>query len=141
MFVSSSETFSLTQKDANMKKQEEMRNKFENSKKLSDQTVEFLMDFPDADQYYNPRNRRWFFKSNSHFQSVEDFSKNSTFWSIFEKDLQYEIFSHFLMESFYQSFSYFEKKREMLDFFAFHLLYKGFLKEFDFLTTFSRFEE
>jgi SpoVK/Ycf46/Vps4 family AAA+-type ATPase len=102
-------------------------------------TFEFLMDFPDAEQYYNPRNRRWFFKSNRNSQSTEKAVMNSTFWSIFEKDLQYEIFSHFLMESFYQSFSYFEKKREMLDFFAFHLLSKGFLKEIDFLTTFSRF--
>ena len=102
-------------------------------------TFEFLMDFPDAEQYYNPRNRRWFFKSNMNSQFTEKSVMNSTFWSIFEKDLQYEIFSHFLMESFYQSFSYFEKKREMLDFFAFHLLSKGFLKEIDFLTTFSRF--
>jgi SpoVK/Ycf46/Vps4 family AAA+-type ATPase len=138
MFVSS-ETSLLHKKSVTMKNQQEIQNKLENSKKLSDQTVEFLMDFPDAEQYYNPRNRRWFFKSNSDFQTVEDFSKNSTFWSIFEKDLQYEIFSHFLMESFYQSFSYFEKKREMLDFFAFQFLLKGFLKEFDFLTTFSRF--
>ena len=113
--------------------------KIENSKKSSLETFEFLMDFPDAEQYYNPRNRRWFFKSN--FQFIEKTSTNSSFWSIFEKDLQYEIFSHYLMESFYQSFSYFEKKREMLDFFAFHLLYKGFLKEFDFLTTFSRFKK
>ena len=105
----------------------------EGSKKLSNETFEFLMDFPDAEQYYNPRNRRWFFKSKEHF------STSSNFWAIFEKDLQYEIFSHFLMESFYQSFSYFDKKREMLDFFVFHFLYKGFLKEFDFLTTFSRF--
>lgn len=102
-------------------------------------TFEFLMDFPDAEQYYNPRNRRWFFKSNSNSQYPEKSVIKSTFWSIFEKDLQYEIFSHFLMESFYESFSYFEKKREMLDFFAFHLLSKGFLKEIDFLTTFSRF--
>jgi SpoVK/Ycf46/Vps4 family AAA+-type ATPase len=139
MFVSSSEISSLNKKSVNMENQQEIQNKLENSKQSSDQTVEFLMDFPDAEQFYNPRNRRWFFKSNSHFQIVDDSFKNLTFWSIFEKDLQYEIFSHFLIESFYQSFSYFEKKREMLDFFAFQFLHKGFLKEFDFLTTFSRF--
>ena len=132
MFVSSLKS-EKTNSQINVQK------KIENSKKSSLETFEFLMDFPDAEQYYNPRNRRWFFKSN--FQFVEKASTNSSFWSIFEKDLQYEIFSHYLMESFYQSFSYFEKKREMLDFFAFHLLYKGFLKEFDFLTTFSRFEK
>jgi hypothetical protein len=132
MFVSSLKS-EKTNSQINVQK------KIENSKKSSLETFEFLMDFPDAEQYYNPRNHRWFFKSN--FQFVETASTNSSFWSIFEKDLQYEIFSHYLMESFYQSFSYFEKKREMLDFFAFHLLYKGFLKEFDFLTTFSRFEK
>jgi SpoVK/Ycf46/Vps4 family AAA+-type ATPase len=127
--------------------------------KSANETFEFLMDFPDAEQYYNPRNRRWFFKSTfSHIDNTshsamillpngetkklnENLLPNSTFWEIFEKDLQYEIFSHFLMESFYQSFAYFEKKREMLDFFVFYLLHKGFLKEFDFLTTFSRFKK
>jgi SpoVK/Ycf46/Vps4 family AAA+-type ATPase len=132
MFVSSLKS-EKTNSQINVQK------KIENSKKSSLETFEFLMDFPDAEQYYNPRNHRWFFKSN--FQFVEKVSTTSSFWSIFEKDLQYEIFSHYLMESFYQSFSYFEKRREMLDFFAFHLLYKGFLKEFDFLTTFSRFEK
>lgn len=102
-------------------------------------TSEFIMDFPDVEQYYDPRNRRWFFKSNIDSHFVNKSFVNSNFWSIFEKDLQYEIFSHFLMESFYQSFFYFEKKREMLDFFAFHLLSKKVLKEFDFITTFSRF--
>jgi SpoVK/Ycf46/Vps4 family AAA+-type ATPase len=137
MFVSSK----VDSKSQKMYQQIELENsahkKMENVQKSSTETFEFLMDFPDAEQYYNPRNRRWFFKSN--FQFTNQISTNSSFWSIFEKDLQYEIFSHYLMESFYQSFSYFEKKREMLDFFAFHLLSKGFLKEFDFLTTFSRF--
>ena len=98
-------------------------------------TFEFLMDFPDSEQYYNPRNRRWFFKVNS----TKDPFTNATVWSMFEKDLQYEIFYHFLMESFYKSFLYFDKQREMLDFFVYSLLQKGVLKEFDFLTTFSRF--
>jgi hypothetical protein len=48
-------------------------------------TFEFLMDFPDAEQYYNPRNRRWFFKSNMNSQFTEKSVMNSTFWSIFEK--------------------------------------------------------
>lgn len=137
MFVSSK----VDSKSQKMNQEIELENsthkQMENVHKSSTETFEFLMDFPDAEQYYNPRNRRWFFKSN--FQFANQVSTNSSFWSIFEKDLQYEIFSHYLMESFYQSFSYFEKKREMLDFFAFHLLSKGFLKEFDFLTTFSRF--
>jgi SpoVK/Ycf46/Vps4 family AAA+-type ATPase len=141
MFVSSpnnsqQQNTQINQVDSNINKGEISMN-FSGAPHMK--TFEFLMDFPDAEQYYNPRNRRWFFKSKSNSQYAEKSVQNSTFWSIFEKDLQYEIFSHFLMESFYESFSYFEKKREMLDFFVFHLLSKGFLKEIDFLTTFSRF--
>jgi SpoVK/Ycf46/Vps4 family AAA+-type ATPase len=141
MFVSSPvnsqhHSVQTNQSDPNVNNGEILKNSFDVPHM---KTFEFLMDFPDAEQYYNPRNRRWFFKSNINSQYAEKLGRNSPYWSIFEKDLQYEIFSHFLMESFYQSFSYFEKKREMLDFFAFHLLSKGFLKEIDFLTTFSRF--
>lgn len=137
MFVSSKVDSKNQKMNQQIELEKSAHKQMENVHKSSTETFEFLMDFPDAEQYYNPRNRRWFFKSN--FQFSNEVSTNSSFWSIFEKDLQYEIFSHYLMESFYLSFSYFEKKREMLDFFAFHLLSKGFLKEFDFLTTFSRF--
>jgi SpoVK/Ycf46/Vps4 family AAA+-type ATPase len=137
MFVSSSESQVTISKKT--KQQGGLIKNTKVLKKSSPDTVEFLMDFPDAEQYYNPRNRKWFFNLKSNCETKLQFSKNTTFWAIFEKDLQYEIFSHFLMESFYQSFSNFEKKREMLDFFAFSLLSKGFLKEFDFLTTYSRF--
>jgi hypothetical protein len=116
-------------------KKEIQQNSFDLNSENKKNTVEFLMDFPDCDQYYNPRNRRWFFK----VSSKKDLTENSTFWALFEKDLQYEIFYHFLLESFQENFSYFDKQREMLDFFVYNLLQKGVLKEFDFLTTFSRF--
>lgn len=99
------------------------------------QTFEFVMDFPDCEQYYNPRNRRWFFEVNS----TNDSFQNETVLSMFEKDFQYEIFSHFLIEAFYKNFSYFDTQREMLDFSVSNLLQKRTLKEFDFLTIFSRF--
>ena len=134
------------------------------------------MDFPDAEQYYNPRNRRWYF--NSHFRSQlsdslqmsSDFKKkpfvwqnqktvvsnevyntknvsinsfdiheSSSYWFTFDKTLQYEIYYHFLMQSFHETFKYFNSNREMLDLFVFILLKKGFLKELDFLMTVSRF--
>jgi hypothetical protein len=138
MFLSSSDGLgAITKKQT--KKQQIGRQGTEVPKKQPSETIEFLMDFPDTEQYYNPRNRKWFFKLESDSQNEGHPSKNSTFWAIFEKDLQYEIFSHFFIESFYQSFADFEKKREMLDFFAFSLLSKGFLKEFDFLAINSRF--
>ena len=43
------------------------------------------------------------------------------------------------MQSFYDSFHYFNTHREMLDLFVFQLLRKGFLKELDYLMTIFRF--
>nr|YP_010563798.1 cell division protein [Coelastrum microporum]UWM13051.1 cell division protein [Coelastrum microporum] len=108
---------------------------------LNHQTLEFTMDFPDAEQYYNPRNRRWYL--NSHFlnsDSCNILHKNSYLLSL-NTDLQYEIYYHYLMQSFNETYQYFDKNREMLDFFVFCLLKTGFLKEFDYLTILSRFQK
>ncbi len=119
------------------------------SEKSINQTFEFTMDFPDAEQYYNPRNRRWYFngKSTENFlfspegkTSMFRTKKNSSYWLTFDITLQYEIYYHYLMQSFHETFQFFDKNREMLDFFVFHLLRKGFLKELDYLTTISRFQ-
>nr|AMN09141.1 cell division protein [Rotundella rotunda] len=89
---------------------------------------EFLLDFPDADQHYNPRQRRWFLHSNSW-----------NYWLSFEQILQYEIYYHFIMESFNSAFIYLDQQRELLDAFASLFLQKGYLKEMDFITFSSRF--
>nr|YP_009629429.1 cell division protein [Coelastrella saipanensis]AVV61539.1 cell division protein [Coelastrella saipanensis] len=147
--------------------------------KDKNQTFEFIMDFPDAEQYYNPRNRRWYLNSNFHFHlsdslktsslvddkeksyfgwqnqkiglsnkaygtknlsiSAFDIHQNSSYWLTFDKTLQYEIYYHYLMQSFHETFHYFNTNREMLDLFVFQLLRKGFLKELDYLMTVSRF--
>lgn len=100
------------------------------------QTFEYTMDFPDAEQYYNPRNRRWYFNE----KLQKNNAKIGLYWLNFDRNLQYEIYYHYLMQSFHESFQYFDKNREMLDYFVFLLLRKGFLKEFDYLTTISRFQ-
>jgi SpoVK/Ycf46/Vps4 family AAA+-type ATPase len=100
-------------------------------------TFELTMDFPDAEQYYNPRNRRWYFNGKSFLNS----GKNGSYWFTFDSNLQYEIYYHYLMQSFHETFQYFDKNREMLDYFIFSLLQKGFLKELDCLTTISRFKQ
>jgi SpoVK/Ycf46/Vps4 family AAA+-type ATPase len=105
--------------------------------KFSKQTLEFTMDFPDSEQYYNPRNRRWYFNS----KIFETFNKDSTYCLTFDTNLQYEIYYHFLMQTFHHTFHYFNSQREMLDYFVFSLLKKGFLKELDVLTTISRFQK
>jgi len=105
--------------------------------KSTHDTFEFTMDFPDAEQYYNPRNRRWYFNS----RLSKNDEKNFSFWLSFDTNLQHEIYYHYFMQSFQESFHYFDKNREMLDFFVFSLLEKGFLKELDYLTTLSRFHK
>ena len=108
-----------------------------NSSTHSSETLEFTMDFPDAEQYYNPRNRRWYLNTkNTDSNSLN----NSNYWLTFDLNLQYEIYYHFLMQSFHQSFEYFDNQREMIDFYVYHLLNKGLLTEVDFLNTFSRFQ-
>jgi len=151
------------------------------SKKDKNQTFEFIMDFPDAEQYYNPRNRRWYLNNHFHLQFSNSFKtssfandeqkphfvwqnqktsflnktnttknvsmntiemkKNSSYWLTFDKTLQYEIYYHYLMQSFHETFYYFNTHREMLDLFVFQLLRKGFLKELDYLMTVSRFSK
>jgi SpoVK/Ycf46/Vps4 family AAA+-type ATPase len=101
------------------------------------QTFELTMDFPDAEQYYNPRNRRWYF----HGKSFAKNRQNLSYWFTFDMNLQYEIYYHYLMQSFHETFQYFDKNREMFDSFVFYLLQKGFLKELDCLMTISRFKQ
>jgi hypothetical protein len=102
----------------------------------SHSNLEYTMDFPDSEHYYSPRNRRWYF--NTHSKTSIQYS---SYWLNFDTNLQYEIHYHFLIQSFQETYEYFDKNREMLDFFVFSLLKTGFLKELDYLTTTSRFQK
>jgi len=119
----------------NQKKQKQQ--KLLNNNLLMNNTLEFTMDFPDAEHYYNPRNRRWYFQSNS----LKTSTQNSSYWLNFHTNLQYEIYYHFFMQSFHETYEYFNKNREIFDFFVFSLLKTGSLKEFDYLTTNLRFPQ
>ena len=120
-----------------------------------------IHNIPDAEQYYNPRNRRWYFNSNFTFSLNQKTARSNTFatknssigvfdvyhnietssyWLTFDKKLQYEIYYHYLMQSFHETFYYLNVHREMLDLFVFQLLRKGFLKELDCLMTISQFK-
>jgi SpoVK/Ycf46/Vps4 family AAA+-type ATPase len=107
----------------------------QNSKNTKFETIEFTMDFPDSEQYYNPRNRRWFL---SKFQK-QNIVNQPSFLLDFDLDLQYEIYYHFFMESFHANFKYFDKKREVVDFFVFDLFQKTIFQEFESLSIFTRF--
>lgn len=84
---------------------------------------DMILEYPDADQYYNPRCRRWMCASGYWGQ-----------WGSFEKLYHQEIYEHYLYESFYKGFKFLENYREVLDHFAYKLLKNGILKEIDILT-------
>ena len=69
---------------------------------------DLLLDFPDADQHYNPRQRRWFSKHQK--------------WFDYEKTILSEIYSHYIYEAFIKAYNYYEKNREILDIYTFKIL-------------------
>nr|YP_009491942.1 cell division protein [Pediastrum angulosum]AWI68096.1 cell division protein [Pediastrum angulosum] len=87
-----------------------------------------MLDFPDAEQYYNPRIRRWFLNANSW-----------NYWLNFENTFYYEIYSHMIYDSFNKTSLYFNQNRELLDFFVYTYNIKGSLKEIDLIFILSRF--
>ena len=95
---------------------------------LKGQSIDSILDFPDADQHYNPRIRRWFLHSNSW-----------NYWLNIENTFYYDIYYHYIMEAFNKTSDYFDKNREFLDFMVSKFLQKGFLKEIDLIFLFSRF--
>jgi SpoVK/Ycf46/Vps4 family AAA+-type ATPase len=96
-----------------------------------DSVGDLLLDFPDADSHYNPRNRRWFL--------TKGLTHN---WFNFEKNIYSEIYSHLIFDAFVKAFHLYEKNREVLDYYAFHSLKNGLynsLHEFNMLKLYQRF--
>nr|YP_009492133.1 cell division protein [Pseudopediastrum integrum]AWI68769.1 cell division protein [Pseudopediastrum integrum] len=87
-----------------------------------------MLDFPDADQHYNPRVRRWFLNANSW-----------NYWLNFENTFYYEIYHHMIYDAFNKTSLYFNQNRELLDFFVYTYNIKGSLKEIDLIFILSRF--
>nr|YP_009491853.1 cell division protein [Lacunastrum gracillimum]AWI68012.1 cell division protein [Lacunastrum gracillimum] len=87
-----------------------------------------ILDFPDADQHYNPRVRRWFLNANSW-----------NYWLNFENTFYYEIYSHMIYECFNKTSLYFNENRELLDYFVYIYNVKGSLKESHLIFIYSRF--
>ncbi len=94
---------------------------------------DLLLDFPDTDQHYNPKNRRWLLTKGDYHN-----------WFNFEKNFYNEIYTHFIFNSFIKAYNLFEKNREVLDFYAFYILQKGLynchtLNEFEIIKLYKRF--
>lgn len=91
---------------------------------------DLVLDFPDAEQYYNPKNRRWFLQS-----------KSWAYWFEFEKTFKYEIFQHFILDCFATTSNILNSNREVFDYLAFSFLVNHKLKEIDLIDTLVRFEK
>jgi len=94
---------------------------------------DLLLDFPDADQHYNPRNRRWLLTKGDYHN-----------WFNFEKNYYSEIYTHFIFDSFIKAYHLYEENREVLDFYAFYILKKGLYNistpsEIETITLYKRF--
>ena len=98
---------------------------------FSESVGDLLLDFPDAEQYYNPRQRRWILTKNAYSS-----------WFDFDKTLYHEVYSHFIFESFNHAYKLCEKQRESLDYTSFNLLQNGLqysLNEYSLLKFYQRF--
>jgi hypothetical protein len=80
---------------------------------------DILIDFPDAEQHYNPKHRRWMLTYGTWSS-----------WFSMDKNLQTEIFNHLIFESIVKSFSLLDQNRELLDYSVSKYMTKGLFKEF-----------
>lgn len=87
-----------------------------------------VIDFPDADQYYNPKSRRWFLQS-----------KSWAYWLDFEKYHREEISQHYILHCFAESSELLNTNREVFDYLAFRFLRYHQLNELDLVQTLIRF--
>lgn len=89
---------------------------------------DLTIDFPDADQYYNPRKRRWYLHSDSW-----------SYWADFEKNLDKEITEHRILNCFTKTSNLLNSNRELFDYLSYRFLRDHQLKEIDFIDGLVRF--
>lgn len=92
---------------------------------------DIFIDFPDSDQFYNPRNRRWMLTSGSWNN-----------WFNFEKTTLYDIYQQYTFDCFTKVYNSLDQHREILDFYAFTSLNQctlHHLKEITMINIFKRF--
>jgi hypothetical protein len=64
------------------------------------------IDFPDSEQFYNPRNRRWFLTNG-----------DWNYWFNIESELK-DVYSHYIYDCFTKAYKYLNQNREIIDFYA-----------------------
>lgn len=96
---------------------------------------DLFIDFPDAEQYYNPKNQRWINTSGSW---------NS--WFDFQKPVYQQYSLHYIFECVTNAYKCLDQNRELLDYYVINILEKGLgtgkeLDELDILELFKRFSK
>lgn len=94
-----------------------------------DSIGDIFIDFPDSDQFYHVKNRRWMLTSNNW--------KN---WFSFEKTSLDKIFNQYMLDCFIEAYNSLDQYREILDFYAFTSLNQCMLKEFKEITIINLFK-
>lgn len=92
---------------------------------------DIFIDFPDSDQFYNARNRRWMLTSGAWNN-----------WFNFEKTTLHEIYNQYTLECFTKAYNSLDQYREIIDFYAFTSLNQCMLKdlkEISIINIFKRF--
>jgi hypothetical protein len=88
------------------------------------------VDFPDSEQFYNPRNRRWFLTY-----------KDWNYWFNTQSELK-NVYNHYIYDCFAKTFRYLNQNREIIDFYS-ELLYQRSdstgLNEKELLNLYKRF--
>ena len=77
--------------------------------------LDFLLDFPDTYQYYNPRRRRWLL-NNGYW----------SFWFNFDNFYSKEIISTWILESILQTYMFLHNNTELLDFVTSNFIVLGY---------------
>ena len=90
---------------------------------------DIFIDFPDSDQFYNARNRRWMLTSGSWNN-----------WFNFEKTTLHEIYHQYTLDCFTKAYNSLDQQREILDFYAFTSLNQCMLKDFKEITIMNIFQ-
>nr|AYQ95007.1 cell division protein [Palmellopsis texensis] len=83
---------------------------------------DFLIDYPDAEQFYNTGKQRWIKTRGSWISAPNS--------NLFTNQVTSEIFEHYVFEAFIKTFNWLEKNREFLDYSAYKSQKKGSYNSF-----------
>ena len=89
---------------------------------------DFLIDYPDFDQHYNPKNRRWILKK-----------ENWNYWYSYQQIYTTQIYNFLIFECFIRTINFFDANREILDNLVSQFLKLGLIKNINLIYAWAKF--